>query len=154
VTEHELRQMTFRPWPGGGVDSYGGKAVIELDSEPFFVELALVRLQEREGWEAVWVDNYRRAFRRGRADQAVLVELPAPQQAIFDAIAAKNAGGRNGTWDVFAWRGEGMRFLEAKRRARDRIRDSQIAWAAVAAHVVPQASFIIVEWDLAVAEGP
>jgi hypothetical protein len=143
-----VKRMTFRPWLGGGIDTYGGKAVVDLDGEPFFVELALARLQEQAGWEAVWVDNYRRLFRRGRADQAVPVGIPASQQTTFDAITARNPGGRNGCWDVFAWRGEEVRFLEAKRRGRDRIRDSQLTWAEVAAQVVPHASFTIIEWHL------
>jgi hypothetical protein len=149
MSQYRLRQMKFRPWVGGEIDTYGGKAIVELDGEPLYVELALVRLQEREGWEAVWIDNYRRLFRRGRADRIAVVELPTPQQELFDAITAKNAAGRAGCWDVFAWRGTELHFLEAKRRGRDRMRPAQLAWLETAAAVAPHASFTIAEWDLA-----
>ena len=50
----------FRRWTGSTVvDTYGGKAVVDLDGEPLFAELATLRLLQRDGWDGVWIDTFR-----------------------------------------------------------------------------------------------
>ena len=55
----------FRPWKGKPIrDTYGGKAVLEFDGKPVFAELAILGTIQKAGWDGVWVDTYRRKFRR------------------------------------------------------------------------------------------
>jgi hypothetical protein len=128
-------------------DTYGGKPVVEVDGEPLFAELAILRLLEADGWDGVWVDTYRRVFRRGLPG-APAAELPRQQRETFNAIVAEN-GGTRGCWDVFAWRGDVKVFAEAKRRGRDRVRRNQGCWLDSAVRAgVPVGAFAVVEWDL------
>jgi hypothetical protein len=139
--------LPLPPWTGVALeDTYGGKAVVEVDGEPLFAELAILRLLEADGWEGVWVDTYRRAFRRGLPGSPA-AELPRRPREVFDAIVAEN-GGTRGCWDVFAWREDATAFAEAKRRGRDRMRPNQHRWLSAAIRAgVPLAAFAVVEWD-------
>jgi hypothetical protein len=60
----------FRLWQGKPIqDTYGGKAILEFDGEPVFAELAILGTLQRAGWDGVWVDTYRRKFRRSLPPQ-------------------------------------------------------------------------------------
>jgi hypothetical protein len=88
--------LVLRPWTGVALeDTYGEKAVVEVDGEPLFAELAILRLLEADGWTGVWVDGYRRVFRR-HLPGSPPVELPTQQRKIFDTIVAENGGTRGG----------------------------------------------------------
>ena len=52
------------------------------------------------------------------------VALPPERQVLFDKIQV-TAGIKGGCFDVMAWQGDLVLFLEAKRRGHDRLRDSQ-----------------------------
>ena len=145
VPKYRLR---LRAWKGVALeDTYGGKAVVEVDGEPLFAELAILRLLEADGWDGVWVDTYRRTFRRGLPGSPA-AELPRQRRESFNAIVGEN-GGTRGCWDVFAWRGDVEVFAEAKRRGRDRMRPNQHRWLASALRAgVPVDAFGVVEWDL------
>jgi hypothetical protein len=58
--------LTLRPWIGTPIgNTYGNKAVIESDGQPLFAELAVLQQLRLKGFDGVWVDSYRRTFRRG-----------------------------------------------------------------------------------------
>jgi hypothetical protein len=149
MPEVERKQMTFRRWVGHAVPlhGYGAKPLVGLDGEPFFAELALVRLFERDGWRAVWVDNYHSKFLCGNADHIQRAPFHGAQRAIYNRIVAL-AGGRAGYYDVMAWRGDELMFLELKGPG-DRVSEGQLRWPELAEQVVPHATFTIVEWQFA-----
>jgi hypothetical protein len=111
-----------------------------------FAELAILHMLRADGWDGVWVDTYRGAMRVGWPDQIRV--LPPMPEAIYQRVVKCNGGRRSGCWDVFAWRGSEIRFVEAKRLKKDDIRKSQRGWleAGLAAEL-SLSSFLFVEWD-------
>lgn len=140
---------TFPPWTGEHVeDTYGNKPILDVDDEPVFAELAILRLFQREGWGGVWIDTYRRKYRVGYWEKGTDVDLPPERTELLQRIYQK-AGGRKGCWDVYCWKGPEVVFAEAKLRRQDRIRDTQLRWLEAALDVaVPLESFLLVEWSV------
>ncbi len=139
----------FQPWNGKPIsNTFGGKAVLDYEGEPLFAELVVLRILEKEGWQGVWADSYRRKYRVGMLDVSP-VQLAEPQSSFLHNIRQK-AGRNGGCWDVFAWRGEEYRFAELKRAKKDRIRNSQLRFleAALDLRLTP-ANFLLVEWQIA-----
>jgi hypothetical protein len=159
-----LTRPVFSTWPSGRprpADTKGGKPLIDLDGEVMFAELALLTLLLRDGWEGRWVDNYPLppTFRltywdasfnklsRPQADRG----LPETIKELYNEIcvlAGDERGG--GAWDVVAWRGEEILFLEAKRRSSgDKLRAEQKLWLQAALGMkVPLDCFLFAEWIL------
>ena len=130
-------------------DTYGGKAVLTFRGKPLFSELVVLRLVEEEGWHGVWVDSYRRKYRVGMPSVAEPVALPEREEKFLKKIR-DIAGCRGGCFDVFAWRGSNHRFIELKRRTKDRIRLTQKRWLAAARRCgIRMSDLLIVEWDIA-----
>jgi hypothetical protein len=139
----------FQRWRGPAIDdTYGGKMVLDLEGEPLFAELVILRLLDREGWTGVWVDSYRRRFRTALSTRVPPASLSDPIAVIYETIE-RASGRRWGCWDVLAWRGAEVRFVEAKRTRRDRVRPSQLRWLdAALGFGIPLDAFLLVEWEL------
>jgi hypothetical protein len=139
----------FTKWRGEKMnDTYGGKAVLDINGKPLFAELAILCTFLNEGWTGVWVDTYRNRLRTSWGDKTE-VKLPAEQATLLEQIkiAAKS---KNGCWDVFCWRDEDVIFAEAKRLRNDRLRPSQLNWLeASLKYGVSIKSFLLVEWSFA-----
>jgi hypothetical protein len=146
-------EYLFRRWEGKPIqDTYGGKALIEFDGKPIFAELAILGTLRRAGWDGVWVDTYRRKFRRGLTPDCC--ELPSHAQKLYDRICKANNGKTSGCFDVLAWQGKSYLFVESKRRLKDTIQATQEAWIAAALHSgVPIDSLLICEWDFPPKDG-
>ena len=57
---------TFPAWRGvKPADRYGRKPVLNFGGRMAFAELAILWSLQREGWDGVWIDSYRRKYRRG-----------------------------------------------------------------------------------------
>lgn len=140
-------QLHFSAWRGKPVaDDYGGKTVLNIDGEPLFAELAVLRILENDGFDGVWVDTYGKRFRRTMTKDSRM--LPARVETVYEAIATRN-GQRTGCWDVLAWKNNNVIFVETKRKGKDRIRDSQLKWLDSALHLgIGVEAFSICEWDL------
>jgi hypothetical protein len=140
---------SFKSWEGESIsDTYGGKAVIDCDGEPLFAELAILRLIQSEGWDGVWIDTYRRKFRQSLPPHSC--ELPERAQAVLER-ASGGRKWRSGCFDVFGWKDGQYLFVEAKRKGKDAIRQTQLNWLESAVDSgFPIESFIIFEWDIAV----
>ena len=137
----------FRFWTGKPVDdSYGGKAVMDCSGSPAFAELAIIPVLREHGFDgAVWMDTYRRCFRD--AMPPAVCSLPPQAQTAYDQIAAIN-GGRSGCWDVLAWNGDGVTFVECKRKGRDSMTSSQKKWLESALTAgLHLDNFAICEWE-------
>ncbi len=141
--------ISFRPWRGVPVpDSYGGKAVVTVDGRPLFAELAILAILKRQGWDGVWGDSYRRKFRTAMPGIGDPVSLGADQQRIWERLCRKSTP-FSGCWDIFAWRGRALRFIELKRKGRDRIRQSQLKWLEAALSVgIALRVFQLAEWHI------
>lgn len=45
---------TFKRWTGQFTgDTYGNKPILDVDGEPMFAELAILRLFQKDGWDGV-----------------------------------------------------------------------------------------------------
>ncbi|MDW8326180.1 MAG: hypothetical protein RMK99_06405 [Anaerolineales bacterium] len=136
---------TFRRWRGvSPIDTYGSKPIIDIDGSPGYAELAILKLLQKENWQGVWIDTFRKV-RRSAID--ICAHLPPDQDKLLEKIYT-TAGTKSGCFDVFCWRPDGVLFVEAKQKGRDRIRQTQIRWLSAALQIgIPIGSFLVVEWQ-------
>jgi hypothetical protein len=139
-------QPRFRKWQGEFAgDTYGHKPLFDLDGEPMFAELAILRLFQKDGWDRVWVDTFRKKYRTGWGETGI-VKLSGDRLRLLKVINER-AGSSSGCFDVFCWKGEQVMFAESKRKSKDKIRDTQLRWleAAIRTGLEP-GYFLVVEW--------
>lgn len=153
---------TFRRWVSEPrpSDTKGGKPLIDWEGEPCFAELGVLNALTKDGWLARWIDNFpmpptfrtrfwTSGYARLSRDEAN-EPLPDPANRVYQAIC-KSAGDSSGggAWDILAWRGNELLFVECKRKgAGDRIRATQIAWLDAALKLgIPAGCFVFAEWS-------
>lgn len=152
----------FAPWPAGRprpMDTKGNKPLVDTGGRASFGELAVLEAFLREGWDGRWIDNYplpptfRVAYwddQLGKLPRAAAnVALPPAPRAVYDSICMEAGDPRGGgAWDLIAWRGAEMVFVEAKKRASgDKIRDAQLRWLEAASRLgIPAQCFLLAEW--------
>lgn len=56
----------------GADPRFGNKPIVEWDDESLYPELAIARLLEKHGLDAVWIDSYRGKFWESMSQQRVL----------------------------------------------------------------------------------
>lgn len=158
--------MRFPTWKGAPfVDELGKKAtaMVELDGEHLFVELAILRLLEREGWEGRWIhtttsgeiSRYLTDWRDvPRQDQRNRPIQNDAARAMLYAIADRSGNRYGGCWGVFAWRDGDFAFFEAKRQPpkdKDRLKSAPEAWLRAALslreQVLSPRNFGLVQWE-------
>jgi len=139
----------FPEWRGEvPSDTYGGKSVLDANGHPAFAELLILRRLERTGWSGVWIDTFRRTYRRHYWRDEPDITLPERVQQSLNAITDAN-GSASGCFDVCAWTDEHLLFAEAKRKHHDAIRETQKEWLERALNTGMEIdSFLIVEWSL------
>ncbi|MBS3085401.1 VRR-NUC domain-containing protein [Candidatus Pacearchaeota archaeon] len=125
----------------------GNKEVLDVNGEPLFAELAYLTYLKNEGWEGVWINNWRKKFQNKMPfEQPDGTKIPDDKLEFLTKLWKKNKG-RGGTWDIFAWKGEKVLFVELK-GPKDKIRPNQIKWFLASLKVgIPLESFQIVEWS-------
>lgn len=144
--EFEKTTLRLKEWTGEPLLDNYNKPVIDYDGKPLFAELVIVKMWTKMGWNAVWIDNFRKVFWTSLKNQRSLNKLPKNKLKILQDIAGKKS--MSGCWDVFAWKDNKINFLECKRIGKDKIRQSQVDWYKKALQLgVPQSSFKIVEWE-------
>lgn len=152
VVVHRLRADRWPERIRFEVGSYTNKVLIDHDGEAVFPEIALVRIARDQGWNAAWIDTYHRKRWADMPEQSEPVVLPEAQERLLASIEGRT-GRPGGCWDVIAWRGADVAFIESK--STDRIRESQRAWLAAAiTHGVSPSSFAIAEWSVSGSAGP
>jgi hypothetical protein len=118
--------------PGTLPPPYASKRLVSVEGDAMFGELAVVRWLERDGWDAVWADVAQgRKFWRAMPHRSAPVALPPALQARWDAIVDANGGSARGAFDVLAWRGAQVAFLEY-RGPGERAARGEGAWVAAA----------------------
>ncbi len=111
--------------------TYLSKPVLVLNGEELFGELAIVRLLEKDGWQAVWADTFHGSkFWSNMPSKSSPVALPTEVQGLYDRIAALK-GSPSGCFDVIAWKDERRCFFEYK-SLRDKSNKNELAWIAAA----------------------
>ena len=141
-------EYRFPLWQGDPIpDTYGGKSVLDFGGTPLFAELAILGVLRQDGWDGVWVDTFRREFRRSMPNDCC--DLPPLAQAVYKPIFEANGGKSSSFFDVFAWKGTDYLFIESKRKSEDVIQWTQKAWieAALNAGVLLD-SLLVCEWGL------
>jgi VRR-NUC domain len=140
--------IRFAKWLGKPLDelqkgSYKIKPLVEINGEPNFGELAILRLLQKDGWDGVWVDTYHDKFWKGLPDRTKPCSLPEKSQEIYDKIVTKH-GRYGGFFDVFAWREQELLFAEYKGEG-DKLKPNQISWieAAVSSGISPDSLLLI-----------
>lgn len=160
--------MRFPKWTGAPfVDDFGRKsaAMIDLDGEHLFPELAVLRVLERDGWNGRWVSTYSAGKEVWkyltewkdvpREEQRTRPLEDAEPRQLIARIAGFNKPRRyKGCWDVFAWRDTEFAFFQCKRGApkdTDAISKDHQEWLRSAVYVgnrqVSEHSFCFVQWD-------
>jgi hypothetical protein len=138
---------TFAKWRGKPVDDdYNGKPILDFAGSPAFAEVVILRTLESAGWQGVWVDTYRSAFRTESWESVSQKSLPQKPNSLPQEIwdLAKI---RAGVWDVFCWQDDRVLFCESKRAKKDAIRESQLLFAESALNTgLPLDSLLFVEW--------
>ena len=136
----------FRVWSGEFTgDTYGNKPLLDVDGVPMFAELAILRLFQKDGWNGVWVDSFGKKYRTSWGEEGV-VRLSGDKLQLLKAIHQR-AGSASGCFDVFCWKDDSVVFAESKRRAKDEIRQTQLAWLEAAMQTgLDGSAFLIVEW--------
>ncbi len=160
--------MRFPRWTGEPFsDDFGKKtsAMIDIDGEHLFPELAVLRLLQNDEWDGRWVSTYSarteiwkyltewrdvpRAEQRSRP-----IEEPEPRQ-LLARIAGLNKPARySGCWDTFAWKGSDFAFLQCRRKApksADLLKREEEDWLRSSLYLgdprVSVKSFCFVQWD-------
>ncbi len=143
----------FRLWSGEFAgDNYGNKPLLDVDGTLMFAELAILRLFQKDGWDGVWVDTFRKKYRTAWGDEGV-VRLSGERLELLRDIH-RRAGSASGCFDVFCWKDDAVVFAESKRRSKDEIRQTQLAWLEAAMQAgLDAGAFLIVEWSSAGSSG-
>jgi hypothetical protein len=169
---HDVPGVLLRlpQWSGDGfVDDFGKKsaAMVELDGEHLFPELAVLRLLQKAGWNGRWVVTqggggevwkYLTDWSDVARDQQRTrpIEDADPRQ-LLARIAGFNKPRRyRGCWDVYAWRDSEIAFVQCKRmasRSADLINKDQQEWLRSSLYIgdrrVTENSFCLLQWDYA-----
>jgi hypothetical protein len=153
--------LTFTAAPSHDLgDRFGGKPVIRYDGTAMFAEVAIQRMLTHANWQARWIETYGRPnmdplvmkkWTKGAArDQANEPIDSAFVSNLLLEIATRNGSSYSGCWDIVGWSGERVVFFESKRKARDRIRSTQVRWLLAGLEAgLSTEDFVVVEWSFA-----
>ncbi len=151
--------VQFQHWKGARLkESFGGKAIVSVDNQPFFVEVAMIQKFLNDGWNARWILHYNRK----NSAPLLLAEWkdeklenqnhePIREATIsqrLKSIAKSNKNSYEGCWNVVAWKGDWILFAEAKRNNKDLYSEAKNKWlaAALIAGLQPE-NFLVMQWD-------
>ena len=141
--------FSFNEWTGThNFDTYGGKQILQLDNEPLFAELLVLRLLEKIGYKGVWVDTYRNKFWQRLPHFSFPVLPDKFILEIHEGIYKAKGGRKSGCFDIVAYKDKSFIFVELKKKKEDKIRQTQTEWLKAALSLgLDKELFIIAEWD-------
>ncbi len=148
-------------WKGPPFQHDFGKksaAMVDVDGEHLFAELAIVRILAKSGWEGRWVSTYGAGntanFWTRWQDMGwsqPFEPLPPDPSRLFETLRMRNGGNAKGAWDVFAWKDGKYLFAECKRKSKDAVRGTQRDWLKAALDLQHEGltaeSFAFITWD-------
>ena len=160
--------VRFPMWRGAAfTDDLGKKtaAMVDLNGEHLFPELAIVRLLESDGWEGRWIHT----TASGEITKYITDWRDVPRQeqrnrpiqhdgarALLYAIADRSGNRYGGCWSVFAWKENSYAFFETKRqnaKDKEKLKPAQEAWVRAALSLREQTmsarDFALVQWEYA-----
>lgn len=150
--------VKFSKWKGTPVkETFGGKAIIEVDSKPMFAELAVMNYFLKNGWETRWVETYGKKkpiYLAEWKDDKYRNQIHVPFQIIqienmLEKIAIKNANSYSGCWDIVSAKNGMILFAELKRTNKDKIRLTQSNWLSAGLKCgLNSDNFLVVQWEL------
>jgi hypothetical protein len=152
--------ISFEKWIGKPIqNTFGGKALLNVDSKPSFAELAIVDLFVKEGWEARWVCTYGRGkqnpffLKEWKNDNLKNQENNPIKEVwvmnLLNKVASLNNNSFSGCWDVIAWKEGELIFVESKRLKKDSIRQTQMDWfRAGLKSGLSEMNFLVIQWDV------
>jgi hypothetical protein len=115
--------------PGALAASYVSKPLVTFSGAAMFGELAVLRWLEVDEWEGVWLDTvHDRKHWRHMPTRSSPVTLPPPAQALYDRIVEANSGRASGSFDVMAWRGHQIIFVEYAGPGEHAHTKNQLRW--------------------------
>ena len=150
--------MVFKQWEGEPVKyTFGNKPIVDYYGKPMFAELAIQRMASKAGWSARWVETYGMKgsgpyyfseWIDGHLIEQTTSALDNPKILELQSdIARHNNNSYSGCWDVLAWNGDRVLYLESKNYNKDRIRGTQSRWlAAGLAAGLKIENFLVVQW--------
>ena len=158
--------VRFPMWRGSPFSDDMGKktaAMVDVDGEHLFAELAILRLLERDGWEGRWIHtsaggeitkyltDWRDVSRQEQKSRPIQHD---GARALLYAIADRSGNRYGGCWSVFAWRENSYAFFDAKRQTAkesEQLKPAQAAWVRAALSLREQTmsarDFALVQWD-------
>lgn len=133
-------------WKGEpDIDTYNNKPILDWKGKPVFAEIYALNEFKELGYEGVWVDTFRRKYWIDIPERSEAISLPQKYEDILFDIRGGNIFA--GTWDLFLWKEEEIRFVELKRQGKDKIRDTQIDFLRKALEKgYYQEAFELYEW--------
>jgi hypothetical protein len=142
--------FVFKTWNDNhDFDTYGGKKILELDNEPLFAELLILRLLEKQGYKGVWVDTYRNKFWQELPHFSSPVIPDRKLLDVYEKIYEEIGGRKAGCFDIIACKDNHFIFVELKKKKEDCIRKTQIEWLQIAmTQNLENPTFLIAEWSL------
>ena len=107
--------------------TYTSKPLVNVDGEPVFGELAIVRWLAKDHWSALWSDTFHgRKFWRDMPHRSKPVDPPGPVRTLYSRIADLK-GSPSGCFDVVAWKDGRIVWLEYK-GPRDKPNRNEALW--------------------------
>jgi hypothetical protein len=146
--------MRFPLWPKAVGDwrmSYGKHASLVQggDRSLSCAEVEIVRRFRAADYEAVWIDNFGSspaAWSWASGRDTSLPSVVAARHVALKAEVRTATGKVGGCWDVIAWRGSELIYLESK-GPDDFIKPGQRAWRAAAASIDPAIRWVLISWS-------
>lgn len=152
-------KLTLTRWRGApATHPVTGKPVIDEEGVPLFPELTVLKRLVADGWEARWIQPLGAGVEpylltdwldAPLADQVTLpITVPAARARLRAIASVNRPAGYGGCWDLLAWRGTELLFVEVKQASKDHLRPTQLAWLDAALRCgFTVAQFLVVEWQ-------
>lgn len=135
--------------PDGRPDNFGGKPHIRYAGKgPFFPEIATVHLlRGYSGVDAAWNYSHGIFIDSWHSGPGKPVNIPDNLQELRRKLIQRRGGVWGGRWDVWAWRGNKLLFVEVKQPKEKGLDPDQVAWLQAALDEgVPLSAFVVLKW--------
>jgi hypothetical protein len=127
VPAYKRRESRFLGELPANFRTVPNKVAVDLAGAALYPEFAIIRRLERAGWQAVWCKNWHGAA--FWTDIDVVTDVPPEVLSTFAAVS-RVAGA--GAWDILAWRGSRLLFIESKQFGSDKLTANQLRWLETA----------------------